>query len=355
VRSLAFVTLVTLVAGSGGCWSGRYLARQGAGQLELLRARRRIDDVLADPATPPELKRRLTLAKEARAFGVRFLGLRGGDGFTRFVDSHGAPIAWNVTAARKDALAAYLHHFPIVGAIPYLGFFHEDDARREAERLRALDLDVYVRPVAGYSTLGFTADPIYSSMLEGSDARIVEVTLHEMLHATVYLAGHTEWNESLATVVGVEGAARFFAARGDASAAEELAEEARKREQDQETFAKFLAPVVDELERLYADPALSAAEKRQRREPIFARAQAQYRGLFARAGAFVEQPLNNAVILSFSVYHTATPQHHRLLAELDGNLAALIAVCRAAVENEPDPLGYLAHYRPRVGHDENRK
>ena len=32
-----------------GCWSGDYLAQQGVGQLKLLRARRRIADVLADP------------------------------------------------------------------------------------------------------------------------------------------------------------------------------------------------------------------------------------------------------------------------------------------------------------------
>jgi predicted aminopeptidase len=166
-----------------------------------------------------------------------------------------------------------------------------------------------------------------------------------MLHATVYLAGHTEWNESLATVVGVEGAARFFAARGDASAAAELAEEARRREQDQESFARFLAPIVDELERLYASTALSPAEKIERRELIFAHAVAQYRAQFHRSGAFVDQPLNNAVILAFAVYHRATPIHQHLLERLGGDLRALVAVCKHAVEDEPDPLGYLASLR----------
>ena len=140
------VALVTTLA--SGCWSGDYLAKQGVGQLKLLRARRRIDDVLHDPAVAAETKRRLALAKEAREFGVRVLGLRGGDEFTRFVDSAGAPIAWNVVAAPKDRLEPHLNRFPIVGAIPYLGFFEEHDARREAERLQAADLDVYVRPPA---------------------------------------------------------------------------------------------------------------------------------------------------------------------------------------------------------------
>ena len=347
--AVALVTALSLA----GCWSGDYLAKQGVGQLKLLRARRRIDDVLADPAVSAETKRRLKLAREAREFGVRVLGLRGGDEFTRFVDSHGAPIAWNVTAAQKDRLQAHLNVFPIVGAIPYLGFFDEKDAVREAARLRAEDLDVYVRPVAGYSTLGITSDPIYSSMLDGPDSRIVEVTLHEMTHATVYLAGHSEWNESLATVVGSEGAAQFFAARGDTAHAAELIEDSRRREREQEAFAKFLAPLVRSLDQLYADVALPRARKLERREKIFAAAQKKFLTLFPpppgkKPGIFGQGPLNNAVVLSFSVYHSTTPQHRALLASVGGNLRAFVALCKHAVEDESDPLAYLAYKRATV-------
>ena len=351
MKALCVVALVTV--GGGGCWSGDYLAKQGVGQLRLLRARRHIDEVLTDPTVAAETRRRLALARDAREFGVRVLGLRGGDGFTRFVDSHGAPIAWNVTAADKDKLAAHYNRFPIVGAIPYLGFFAEADATREAARLRKLDLDVYVRPVAGYSTLGITSDPIYSSMLDGSDARIVEVTLHEMTHATVYLAGHTEWNESLATVVGNEGAAQFFAARGDPLAAATLMDEARRRERDQETFAGFLEPVVQRLEALYASTALSRQDKLARREAIFAAARARFLELFPPLpghppATFAATPLNNAVLISYTVYHRTTPQHLALLGRLGGDLRAFVALCRHAVEDKSDPLGYLDYMRART-------
>jgi predicted aminopeptidase len=352
VKQLVVVTLVTAAVVSG-CWSGDYLAKQGVGQLKLLRARRRIGDVLADPTVDADTKRRLMLARDAREFGVRVLGLHGGDAFTRFVDSHGAPIAWNVTAAEKDRLKAHYTTFPIVGAIPYLGFFDERDARREAERLRAQDLDVHVRAVAGYSTLGITADPIYSSMLEGSDARIVEVTLHEMLHSTVYLAGHTEWNESLATVVGNEGAAQFFAARGDASSVSTLMAEARRREREQAVFAGFLEPVVKSLEALYASAALSRGDKLQRRERIFADARTKFLTLFPpKPGkplpTFAAAPLNNAVLLSYAVYHRSTPQHRELLRDLGGDLRAFVALCKHAVEDKPDPLAYLDYVRART-------
>ena len=352
MRFLAAVAIVTLAA-AGGCWSGVYLAKQGVGQLKLLRARRRIDDVLADATVSSETRRRLAVARDAREFGVRALGLHGGDAFTRFVDSHGAPIAWNVTAAKKDRLEAHLNRFPVVGAIPYLGFFDERDAAREAERLRAQDLDVYVRPVAGYSTLGITADPIYSSMLDGSDARIAEVVLHEMTHATVYLPGHSEWNESLATVVGNEGAAQFFAARGDQMQLAALVGEARRHEREQEQFARFLEPLVRSLESLYAAAALSRPQKLAGRERIFAEARAKFVSLFPsppgkRPGVFAVGPLNNAVLLSFSVYHRTTPEHRTLLRELGGNLRAFVALCKHAVEDKPDPLEYLAYVRART-------
>ena len=333
-----------------GCWSGGYLAKQGVGQLKLLRARRKISDVLADPITPAELRRRLKLAEAARQFGIDELGLRGGDGFTRFVDSHGAPIAWNLTAAPKDKLEAHLNRFPIVGVIPYLGFFEEADAAREAKRLRDEGLDVYVRPVAGYSTLGITSDPIYSSMLDGGDARIVEVTLHEMTHATVYLPGHSEWNESMATLVGIQGASAFFAAHGDAESAAKMEAESRERERDQETFARFLEPVVRELEALYASPQLTKAQKIAQREPIFARAKQRFLQLFPippghKPGAFTAQPLNNAVLISFLVYHQSTPEHRRQLLRLHGDLRALIALYKHAVEDVQHPLQYLAQLR----------
>jgi predicted aminopeptidase len=340
------VVLACLLACVSGCWSSRYLAKQGVGQLNLLRARRKIADVLLDPSVADETKRRLRLARAARDFGVAELGLRGGAEFTRFVDSAGAPIAWNVTAAYKDRLEPHIHNFPIVGAIPYLGFFAEADAQREAARLRHLDLDVWVRPVAGYSTLGIMADPIYSSMLEGPDSRIVEVVLHEMTHATVYLPGHSDWNESLATVVGIAGAAQFFAQRGDAAMAEGVLADARKHQADEESFARFIEPVARALERLYHSTA-TRAQKLEQREVIFDQARQEFLRLFPPApgkkpGLFASEKLNNAVIIGYTTYHRDSPEHHRLLERLHGNLHALIALYKHAVADEDDPIAWLA-------------
>lgn len=328
-----------------GCWTGNYLAQQGVGQLKLLHERRRINDVLSDPDVDEKVKARLHLAKEARDFGVEVLGLRGGDAFTRYLELDGKPVAWNVTAAEKDQLKLHVNTFPFVGSLPYLGFFKEADARREADRLQKLGLDVYVRPVAGYSTLGVTSDPVYSSMLDGPDARVVEVVLHEMLHGTLYLVGHSDWNESLATFVGLHGAALFFAQRGGESAARKVFDDAESRSRDEENFSAFLRPVLDELKQLYASP-ISREEKLRRREELFSRAQKEYLKRFppppGMTPSFVRQPLNNAVLLAYGVYHHATPSHQKLLERVGGNLAQFIQICKYAVEFAPDPITWLS-------------
>jgi predicted aminopeptidase len=328
-----------------GCWSLKYLAQQGVGELKLLHARRKIVDVLADPTVDAHTKERLRLAVAARDFGVEQLGLRGGDAYTRYLETHGQPVAWNLSAAPKDRLLPHLHRFPITGAVPYLGFFRERDARREEARLEALGYDTYVRAVAGYSTLGLTSDPIYSSMLEGDEARVVEVTLHEMLHGTLYLAGHTEWNESLATFVGLRGAALFFSQRSNSAAARVLAE-AEKRDRRAQEFAAFLEPILHELETLYASPR-PRDEKLRLREQVFARAHDEYLRRFPlKPGAppppFVAQPLNNAVLLSFAAYHRSTPEHQRLFEKVHRDLRSFIALYKRAVENhQNDAIEWL--------------
>jgi predicted aminopeptidase len=334
-------------AGSaGGCWTGSYLAQQGCGQLKLLRERRRVPDVLADPRVAAETKRRLRLAAAARDFGIRELGLRGDGNYTRFIDTHRAPVAWMVSAAPRDRLVPHRFRFPLVGALPYVGFFRERDARAELTRLERLGLDTFVRPVAGYSTIGITSDPIFSSMLEGSDARIVEITLHEMAHGTVFVPGQAEWNESFATLVGLKGAALYFARLDRADEARRLLADAQARTAAEARFAAFLAPLLHDLRALYAEP-VSRAEKLRRREAIFARARAEFGRRFpAPPGRpphpFVREPLNNAVVVAYAVYHGDTPVHRRMLARLGGDLRALVRLYRHAVENHRAPLAWLA-------------
>ncbi len=343
-RVLRVALLLGATLCASGCFESRYLAGQGLGQWRLFRARRRVSEVLGDPATDERTKARLRLAMEARKFGVEVLGLRGGDSYTRFLPTGGKPIAWNVTAAPKDRLRPRTWRFPIVGIVPYLGFFEEKGARQMEKQLRSEGYDTYVRPVAGYSTIGLTSDPIYESMLDEGDARLVEVVLHEMLHGTLYLAGRSAWNESLASFIGVHGAAAFFAARGGSEAGEVVLAEARQREVDEEKFGSFLAPLHDALTKLYAEP-ISREEKIRRREEVFAASRVRFAETYpGRRSIFSDARLNNAVVASYGVYHRGAPEHEHIYKRLRGDLATMVRLYKYAVESTPDPIAWLARF-----------
>jgi predicted aminopeptidase len=344
VIALRSLLCAALVLSASGCFEARYLAKQGVGQWKLFRARRSVADVLTDPATDEKTKERLRLAMEARKFGVEVLGLRGGDNYTRYLPTGGKPVAWNLTAAPKDKLRPLVWRFPIVGVVPYLGFFEEKDARAMQLKLRDQGFDTYVRPVAGYSTLGLTSDPIYESMLDEGDARIVETVLHEMLHGTLYLAGRSSWNESLASFVGVHGAAAFFAQRGGDEAGQRVLDEAKQREKDEARFYTYLEPMHRALEALYAQP-ISREEKIRRRAEVFDMARARFAEMYpGRRSVFTDPRLNNAVFVSYGVYHQGAPEHERIYRRLRGDLAEMVRLYKYAVENTEDPIAWLSRF-----------
>ncbi|TXH20825.1 MAG: hypothetical protein E6Q99_10495 [Elusimicrobia bacterium] len=337
-----------------GCFTARYLGQQAAGQLHLLRIRRHVDDVLSDPATPEPLRARLQLALEARQFGVETLGLRGGAEFKRFIDT-GGPVAYNLTAAPRTAWRILRWRFPLVGTVPYLGFFDRKDALKEARQLEARGYDVYVRPVGAYSTLGYLISPIYASMLDHpgpeGEVQAVETILHEMAHSTAYLRSASELNESYATLIGVEGAARFFRERGSATQSELVHRLAEAEEQRHVAFAAWLEPTLKEAAAYYRDAqqqGLSAAAIEQGRSELFARLQASYRNAFPsgpRYRRLAEGPLNNAVLLSFGVYHRSSDFQQRLLAYVHNDLRAFVELYRQA-ERRSDGVAWLRSLVP---------
>ena len=69
----------------------------------------------------------------------------------------------------------HLWWFPIIGHVPYKGFFVEADAKKEQEYLNAKGLDTIKGKVSGYSTLGYFSDPVWPSMLGLGDDDLIEL------------------------------------------------------------------------------------------------------------------------------------------------------------------------------------
>lgn len=308
---LRVVLLLGLLPLLGGCRFG-YYARAGWGQASLLLSREPIDEVLEAGGLEPEAAARLRRVEGVMDFAATQVGMVRNNNYTTYVDLEGAPASWTLVACPPDSLSPYLWEFPIVGALPYIGFFDREDAEEERDRLVAEGYDTVILPAAAYSTLGWFDDPVLSTMLR-DDVELVEVLLHEQTHATIYIEGDIAFNESLATFVGHAAALEYFEARGE----RELIEVARRRREDQRRVASFTSELVKALEALYASDR-SRDEKLDERKRLFARQRMKFRREVAprlktkRYRFFTRLPANNAIIATLSVYNRDIAMMERL-------------------------------------------
>ncbi|MGH7895766.1 MAG: aminopeptidase, partial [Candidatus Binatia bacterium] len=203
--------LALLALATNGCGLG-YLVRAGCSEARILWRREPIRSVLGRPDLDPGLRERLDLVLATRTFADEALDLRVGESFETFAEVDGEDTIWVVSAARRDRLEAYTWWYPIVGRVPYKGFFERPRADAAAAALETRGLDVDVRSASAFSTLGWFADPLLSTTAKADSVTLVETVLHELFHATLYLSGQAVFNESAATFVGHRGAIAFFCA-----------------------------------------------------------------------------------------------------------------------------------------------
>ncbi|HOX31422.1 MAG TPA: aminopeptidase [Spirochaetales bacterium] len=264
--------------------SSCYVGEQGAAYLALRSKALPAARALADPATPAATRELLERAAAVRAFAVAELGLKDTKNYASVVELDADRLATVVQACAELSFDRYLWSYPVVGKLPYRGYFDRAEAEAEAARMRERGYDALARPVDAFSTLGWLADPLFSFMAGYGEAELAELLIHEMCHATVFLKGKApgleQFNEELATFVGRSGALRYLERKyGPGSA--ELAE-ARASRAEAEAFASFLRGTAAELEALYAQAAPDGEKRRRKAEIIAARAE-EYRAL---AGSF---------------------------------------------------------------------
>lgn len=330
-----------------GCSSAGYLVETGLGQWRLFNRARPVNEVLASPYTPEGVRHGIQLVGKAKAFAVSELGLRATKNYETYVQLDGPCVSWAVSAAHPLRLEERKWRFPIVGEIPYIGFFTKERAEAEARKIREGENpspDTWVRCVPAFSSLGWFPDPLYSSMLNGKDHHVVDLVVHESLHATVWVKGSVDFNEKLANFVGLEGSLRYARkSNGEGGVAAIRAEV-----QGQKVFADFMKETVDR----YRTSVKSTEDK-----------QAFYRELAARYDAFVKArqkfgmaftPLpakldnwNNAALLAYANYYSDYSVLERMLGACGGDLGRFVAWI-ARVQERGDaafragPEAYLA-------------
>ncbi|MBK7650286.1 MAG: aminopeptidase [Flammeovirgaceae bacterium] len=187
-----------------------YGARQGYGQLKIVMEAKPIAKLMDDPAFPDSLKMKLELIQEIRKYAIDSLGLKDTKNYTTVYDQHGEEIMWVVQACEPFQLAPKMWKFPIVGAMPYKGFFEKERAMNERNQLEQEGYDTSIRNPGGWSTLGWFTDPILSNMLKRNEGDLASLIIHEMVHATVFVKDDVNFNENLASFVGDTAAYYFF-------------------------------------------------------------------------------------------------------------------------------------------------
>jgi len=184
-----------------------------------------------------------------------------------------------------------------------------------------------MRPAGAYSTLGWFRDPLWRSMLRWDVPQLANTVLHELAHATVWIPGEGQWNESFAAFVGDRAAELYLAAQRP-----ELVEREGARKEDQARYDAFFHALVRRLEALY-DSGLPREELLREKALLLDAARKDYRALPWKDPAWSTsldppRPLNNARLVQFRVYRTGEEDFAAALQTFGGDLGAFVRAAR---------------------------
>lgn len=311
-RCLWPLTLLLL----GGCASLPYYTQALAGQIELSRKARPVQDVITAPDTPPATIQRLKWATLMRDFASRELYLPDNASYRNYADLQRPYVVWNVVATPEFAFTPKTECFPIAGCLSYQGFFDQPMAQQHAQQLQQQGYDVWLYGVSAYSTLGWIDDPLLNTFTRYSDINMARLIFHELAHQVVYVQDDSAFNEAFATAVELEGTKRWIDAYGTPAQRQQL----QQSEQGRELFRGLLANTRQQLETLYAQPLPVEEKRRQKAQQLEALAssyrQLQQESPHTKGYDHWFQPLpNNAHFASLATYHRLVPAFQALLQQ----------------------------------------
>ena len=336
-----FALLLAAGLAASAC-SPTYVLRAAWEEGKILNRRRPIASIVQDTATDWETRDKLLLVLQARQFAADSLRLSAGNSYTLFSRVESDTLVMVLSAAYKDRFQPHTWWFPIVGRVPYKGFFELRDAQKAQRGLEAQGYDTYLRPSAAFSTLGWFNDPLLSTLLRYDRVSLANTVIHEIFHNTFYAPGQAVFNESLANFVGGRGAIEFFCRRdGPRSETCQLATDAWH---DDLLFGAFLGGLVDDLRALYARTDLSSEQKVRERDAVFAAAQRRFaeevrpRLRVDTFASFTRDPLNNATLISRHIYYDRLQLFEQVYEARDRDFArAMNDIVAAARGSKADP------------------
>ena len=337
IRLRLAISLVALM-GLSGCSLG-YLIRSGYEHGRILSHRVPIHKTIGSSEVDSETTRKLKLAMEVKEFSEKNIGLRISKNYTSYVKLKRPYVSWVLRVAPVDRLENHTWWFPIVGSVPYKGFFKEKETLAEARKFDPKKYDTYIRGVSAYSTLGWFQDPILSTMIDYEDHHLVELIIHENVHATIYIKNNTAFNERLASFIGQEGTKAYYAQKNkDHPRLEIIDNEAH----DSLLFSQFISREIKELRRWYTEQEKWIPEEKEKKltqiQKDFKR-EVEPHLKTKRYKGFSKISLNNARLLSYETYMGDMKVFEQALKQFD-SLKHFIIFCKT-LEKAKDPLQAL--------------
>ena len=335
IPKILLVLLITVTCLQ--CSSLPYYDQAIDGQMEIMRNREPISDLVDDPETPEQLRKKLKFIQGVRDFAAKELHLPVNDHYLSYVALDRPYVVWNVFAAPEFSMTPKTWCFPIVGCVSYRGYFAEEDARHFGDTLRQEGYDVFIGGAIAYSTLGWFDDPILSTFLPLSEPDTAALIFHELAHGILYIKDDTAFNESFATAVEQEGLRRWQTSINDPKGYHQWLERHRQRRK----FTALISKYRTRLLALYEND-LPLAAKRKQKAAVLTQMRTEFEDLKANQSSMAvydgwfNYPLNNAQLISVSTYHNWVPAFGRILSESGGNLEKFYQKCEQLAKKEPE-------------------
>ncbi len=193
-----------------GCSKFQYLIEQGMGQASLFLKAKKNQDLLEDPLTPKEIKKKIKKIQAYKEYFYKFFQRRAEGHYEKTTILDREAVTYLVTASPFNKIAPKEECFPFVGCFPYLGFFDEKSAIKYKNILEKDNWVTWVRPVYAYSTLGNFSDPILSTFFRYDDEVLAELIFHELFHTLFFIENEVQLNENLANFFSKKMVSMYF-------------------------------------------------------------------------------------------------------------------------------------------------
>lgn len=313
-----------------GC-SLPYLIKSGYHQSKILYNRVPIDNIIKDPLIATEVKRKLSLAQKAKFFSENTLHLKTTKNYSSYVQLERPYVSYILQVAHRFELKQYKWWFPIIGNVPYKGFPNRIESENESNEFPPHLYDKYIRGVSAYSTLGWFDDPILSSMINYSDHNLINLIIHETVHATIFIKNQSDFNERLATFIANKGTHLFYQSlEGKNAPTIKIIE---NENHDEMLFSKFISSEINELRKWYITNKnnMNILLKKNRLKKIQNKFKKNIlpKMLRLKYSTFQSRDLDNAYLLSLSTYYKDLSIFEKAFKHYKGHFYSFLNFCKS--------------------------